>query len=250
MSLAEALSADLSKLAERDLRPVEVAVLDTGIDAGHPDLADRVDGAYEILDEDGVERASALPPGDNDPFGHGTGVASIVAEIAPNARIVDVQITGRDDVETGAFLLAGLRFALLRRSPVVNLSLACHGRFLAPLTELCELAHWQDQLVVAARRNMPLLEHGIPARLSSCIGVDSDDLPSPFGFRFQPRHPIECIARGEGVTVAAPGGKYAVQTGTSFATAAVSGLCALLLGAYPELSPFEVKSALKGLAAA
>ena len=50
------------------------------------------------------------------------------------------------------------------------------------------------------------------------------------------------------VTVAAPEGKYAVQTGTSFAAPAVTGICALLLGAYPDLSPYEVKSALKALA--
>ncbi len=228
---------------------MEVAVLDTGIDATHPDLAGRIREAFEIEGEEGRERASALPlPHNNDPFGHGTGVASVIAAIAPNARIVDIQIVGADDQETGAALVAGLRLALLRRFRVINLSLACHNRFLQPLTKLCEAAYCQDQVIVAARRNMPLLEHGIPAQLSSCIGVESDRLPSPLAYRFRARHPIECIARGEAVTVAAPEGKYTVQTGTSFAAPAVTGICALLLGAFPKLSPYEVKSALNALA--
>lgn len=248
MSLSDVLGADLESLAERDLAPVEVAVLDTGIDATHPDLAERVSEAFEIVGEEGSQRASARSLSqNNDPFGHGTGVASVIAKIAPNARIVDVQIIGADDLETGSALLAGLRLALLRRFRLVNLSLACHARFLHPLMELCEGAYWQDQVIVAARRNMPLLEHGIPAQLSSCIGVDSGQLPSPLAFRFRARYPIECIARGDEVTVAAPEGKYTVQTGTSFAAPAVTGICALLLGAFPSLSPYEVKSVLKAL---
>jgi subtilisin len=139
----------------------------------------------------------------------------------------------------------GLRFAVLRRFRVLNLSLACGAEFDHPLTELCEQAYWQDQLVVAARRNMPLLDHGIPARFSSCIGVDSDRLASPYALRFRARHPVEWVASGEDVRVAAADGNYAVQTGTSFAAPVVAGLCAVLLGAYPDLTPFEVKSALK-----
>jgi subtilisin family serine protease len=210
---------------------------------------DRISEAFEIVGEEGSQRASACGPSqNNDAFGHGTGVASVIAKIAPNARIVDVRIAGADDLETGSALLAGLRLALLRRFRLVNLSLACHARFLNPLTELCEGAYWRDQIIVAAGRNMPLLEHGIPARLSSCIGVDSGRLPSPRAFRFRARDPIECIARGDEVTVAAPGGKYTVQTGSSFAAPAVTGICALLLGAFPSLTPYEMKSALRALA--
>jgi len=105
----------------------------------------------------------------------------------------------------------------------------------------------KTQVVVAARRNMPLNDNGIPAEFSSCIGVDSDRFASPFAFRFRSHHPIECTAQGEEVTVAVPGGRYSVQGGTSFATPTVTGLCTLLLGAEPELEPFEVKSLLKAM---
>src|SRR5262245_62118294 len=249
VSLVEALCVDLARLPTRDLVPVDVAVLDTGIDATHPDLAGRVIESFEIVaDEDGRHRAAVTPhAANNDADGHGTGVASVIAAVAPNARIVDVRILGADDVETGAALLTAFQLAVLRRFRLVNLSLACHARYLVPLSELCERAYAQGQVVVAARRNTPLLEYGIPAQFSSCIGVDSDRFPSPYEFRFRSGSPIECIARGSDVSVAAPGGKYTVQSGTSFAAPAVTGLCALLLGRHPGLAPYEVKSVLKHL---
>jgi subtilisin len=53
------------------------------------------------------------------------------------------------------------------------------------------------------------------------------------------------VAPGENVTVAVPGGGYTTKHGTSYATPAVSALCAVLLGAFPGLLPFEVRAALK-----
>ena len=52
-------------------------------------------------------------------------------------------------------------------------------------------------------------------------------------------------APSDEVTVAAAGGGYTTKTGTSFATPAVCGLCALLVGAFPDLRPFELKTLLK-----
>jgi len=248
MTLADALGVDLESLRDRELAPVEVAVLDTGIDATHPALAGRVVEAFRIVEERGRHRAAVCTvPENNDAYGHGTGVASVIAAVAPNARIVDVQVVAAETLELGEALVAGFQLGLLRRFPVLNLSLACNPGLLAPLTELCESAHWQNQLVVAARRNMPLLDHGIPARLSSCIGVDSDGFGSAYEFRFRGRHPVEWIASGEDVTVAAPNGKYTLQTGTSYAAPAIAGACALLLGAWPDLTPFEVRSVLKAM---
>jgi hypothetical protein len=250
VKLSNVLGTSLAELRERPLRPVQVAVLDTGIDSTHPDLEGRVSEAFRIEQCDGRYRAvTSGVSQNNDHFGHGTGVASVIAGIAPNAELIDIQMVGSDNLEIAEALLSGFQLALLRHFSILNFSLACHSKFLTPMIELCEAAYWQSQIVVAARRNMPLLDHGIPAQLSSCIGVDSDDFPSPFHFQFRDRHPVECVARGHQIEVAAPGGQYTVQSGTSFATPVVTGICALLLGAEPTLSPFEIKSALKSLAA-
>lgn len=247
--IADALRADLRALSASDLPPVEVAVLDTGVDATHPLLAGRVSEAHEIVREEGRLRVRSAPAGvDNDRDGHGTAVASVVASVAPNARIVDVQVIGADEQETSAALIEGLRFATLRRIPVVNLSLACDERLLAEVTRVCEQAAGQGQVLVAARRNTALLEHGIPAALASCIGVDAGSFGSPLEFGFQPGHPVEIVAFGRDVPVATPGGGTERRSGTSYAAPVVAGICALLLGAFPGLAPFDLKSVLRALA--
>ena len=69
MNLTEVLATDLATLSERDLAPVDVAVLDTGIDATHPDLKDRIGEAFEIVGEEGRYHASARSlPGNHEKF--------------------------------------------------------------------------------------------------------------------------------------------------------------------------------------
>ena len=76
----------------------------------------------------------------------------------------------------------------------------------------------------AARRNMPIEDDGFPAEFSSCVGVDIGNFISQFHLLFQEDQIIEFVAHGEAVVVAAPGGGTTTNTGTSFATPAVSGL--------------------------
>jgi subtilisin family serine protease len=246
MSFAELLDVDPHTLASAPLQPVEVAVLDTGVDATHPDLHGRVVTAFELMRSGPRFRAVRRPvPSANDPIGHGTGIASTIAALAPNAQIVDIRVASADKTGTGEALLAGLRLAIGHGAPLVNVSLACHPRLLQPLAELCEAAYFRNQTLIAARRNLPLEDHGLPAQLAAVIGVDSAPAPSPFELTFREGHPIEFSARGEDFVVAAPGGRYTVQGGTSFATSAVTALCALLLGRRPDLTPYELKALLK-----
>jgi len=185
-------------------------------------------------------------PENADVYGHGTAVSSIIAGLAPNTRIMDIRVLDDNNVGTGEALLAGFRFAVEQKARVINMSLAARAKFAAPLHSLCETAYRQNQIVVAARRNMPLVgDDGFPAELSSCIGVDIGKFPSLFIIKFLGDQPIEFVAHGEEVKVAAAGGGYTTMTGTSFATPVVSGLCALLVGAWPDLHPFDVKSLLR-----
>ena len=243
--LFEAVRQQLDSLATAELRPVEVAVVDSGIDASHPDLKGKVVAAYRAEQGEGRVAVREVPLGtNNDTFGHGTGVASIIARIAPNARLVDLRVLGAQH-SAGGLLLEGMRSAVARRCPVINMSLAATANMAHSLFGMCELAYRQGQVVVASKRNMPLVDNGFPAEFSSCIGVDSSRLSSEFHVRYRSGDPIEFVAHGEEVLVAAPGGGYTTKTGTSFATPAVSAMCALLLGAWPELRPFEIKTLLK-----
>jgi subtilisin family serine protease len=247
--LAQALAIEPEELARRELGPVTIAVLDSGVDGTHPDLAGRVIDAVRVELVDGkpaVVRAS--PSENNDSYGHGTAVASIACRVSPNARIVDVKVLGDGKLGTGAALITGLRYAVSQRYSVVNMSLAASAEFAARLHALCEQAYRQGQVIVAATRNMPLADHGFPAELSSVVSVDQGRLESLYRLYYRRSHPIEYVAHGDEVVVAAAGGGYTTKTGTSFATPAVSGLCALWLGAFAELRPFEIKALLKAFA--
>lgn len=248
---AELVSLLPRDLLQRELAPVEIAVVDTGIDGSHPELRGRVRAAFQIVRSRSRLRVEAGDPArNNDRLGHGTAVASVITSIAPNARLVDLEIAGADMVGSGDALLAGLRHAIDLGCAVINLSLACHRRLREPLANLCELAYFRNQLVVASRRNTPLGDDGLPAELSSCIGVDRGSVATPFELRFRERQPIEFASLGSAVKTAVPGGGYALQQGTSFATPVVSGLAALYLGARPSLTPYELKTLLKRVAEA
>jgi len=246
--LWELINEPFDALRQRNLHPVEVSVLDSGIDAAHADLAGScVDAVAVELNDDGLAVVPMPPNANNDLFDHGTAVASIVRKVAPNTRIVDVRVLGLSNTGAGDALVAGLKWAIKRRSPIINMSLAASPRFSSKLAALCEVAYRQGQVVVAARRNLPLTDDGFPAELSSAISVDRKTMEFlKIGYRVP--DPIEFEAHGDSLVVAAPGGGYAVRTGTSFATPAVAGMCALLLGVDPTLRPFELKTLLKAAA--
>lgn len=251
MSLRSALRHTFQELLARaDLEPVGVAVVDSGVDASHPDLAGRIASAYavEIDDDEPVLAPRALGE-NNDAYGHGTAVASIITQVARNAQVTDVRVLNVGNVGAGAALVRGFRYAVEERFRVINLSLAATAKFAPQLNELCETAYRQNQIVVAARRNMPLVDNGFPAEFSSCISVDVGRFPSATQVQFREDHAVEFVGHGEDVKVAAAGGGYTSMTGTSFATPAVSGLCALLVGGNPDLRPFDLKSLLRAFSA-
>ncbi|HEX4112655.1 MAG TPA: S8 family serine peptidase [Stellaceae bacterium] len=230
----------------RPLEPVEVAVLDSGVDATHPDLAGRIAESYVIESING--RANWREIGaatDNDANGHGTGVASIISKLAPNARIIDVHILDQDNGCTSTCFLSALHRAVERKLKVINLSLALRPRYGHWVRPLCEAAWRQGQIVVSAKRNELDSDLGLPAEFATSISVDSEVMPDLRRFRFRPGEVIEFSAWGDNITVAAKGGGYTTAGGNSFATPVLSGLCAVLLGAFPGLLPFEVLSVLK-----
>ena len=240
------------ELAVKDLSPVTVAVLDSGVDATHPDLAGRVVSAYRLEGDEEQPQLIEVPSDtNNDVFGHGTAVAGIICRLAPNARIVDVRVLDNHGCGSGQAMLAGLRIMVEgkrnNKPRIINLSLASRAKFKQEIFDLCETAYNANQIVVASKRNIPLGDYGFPAELSNCISVDSDTFPTPYTLEYLSDSIIEFAAHGEEVVVPAVGGGYTTQTGTSFATPAISAICTLLVSAYPGLRPFEIKTLLRAL---
>jgi subtilisin family serine protease len=248
--LARALSVPLEELAAGHLAPVTVALLDSGIDGSHPDLAGRVARGmiFEADAEGEVQSRESDPSANNDLYGHGTGVASIIARIAPHVRFIDVRVLGGNNRGSGDAFVAGFAHAVDSEAPLLNMSLAASGKFAVRINAICETAYRKGTVIVAARRNMPLQDEGFPASLIPCVGVDNAG-KGPEAYWQYRNEVIEYAAHGVDVPVAAPDGAYTTMTGTSFATPIMCGFVALLLGAYPGLRPFEVKALLKATSA-
>ena len=97
MFLSDILKESFPELRKHPLRPVKVAVIDSGIDSTHEVLRKKVAGAWEFQEENGIIVQKALPQNhNNDAAGHGTAVASIIAKIAPNVRILDFKVLKKE----------------------------------------------------------------------------------------------------------------------------------------------------------
>jgi subtilisin len=220
---------------------VRVAILDSGIEAGHP-VVGEVQEAYAVsVDAEGNAEISEDEQGDR--CGHGTACAGIVRSLAPDAELISIRVLGEGYTGSGRVMLAGLRWAIEQGFDVVNMSLSTTKKDLASLLhELADEAYFRRTLLVASAHNMPVESY--PWRFSSVISVGSHEADDPLVYYFNPEPPVEFFARGLEIDVAWLGGSTLRCTGNSFATPHISGICALILGKHPGLTPFQVKSIL------
>jgi subtilisin len=222
-------------------RGIRVCIVDSGVEAGHP-LVGEVERAVVVeAAEDGEFQIHDDTEGDS--CGHGTACAGIIRAIAPEARLFSVRVLGAGFKGSGKVLLEGLRWAIQEGFEVVNLSLSTTKKeFAALLHELADTAYFQRTVLVASAHNMPV--ESFPWRFSSVISVGSHELPDPLAYYYNPEPPVEFFARGVDVEVAWLGGGSLRSTGNSFATPHITGVCALVLGKHPQLTPFQLKSVL------
>lgn len=248
LTFPDILSTPLYRLSEKNPKLVKVAVLDTGIDARHEALAGRVVRSVGYRRENGESVATRLNHRvNNDPSGHGTGAAAIIALLAPNARLIDYRVLDADNGGYGSTVLQGLRDAIDSDAEIINVSVAfTKDRYWDETARLLEEAYRRNKIVVAAKRNIPRPgDLGLPAELSNAISVDMGDYPDSFTLRYLKGSPIEFSAHGASVLTARTGGGYTRLTGTSFATPTVAAFCALLRGLNRNLKLFEIKTLLK-----
>lgn len=208
--------AELHQLATG--RGVRVAVIDSGVEAGHPDLAGQVLHNQNFVDD-------RPPPAE----GHGTAVAGIIAAradngagiagVAPQARLLAMracwQATQAQTLCTGLGLAKALYAALQQDAHIINMSLSGPPDRL--LGVLLDQALARGVAVVAALPG-PGGAGGFPASHPGVIVVGSAP-PLPTG---------ALLAPGRDVPSAAPGGGWSLVTGSSFAAAHASGLLALV----------------------
>jgi subtilisin len=225
---------------------VVVAVVDSGIDAAHPEVG-AVDRAIALQwDAEASEVVRTEGP-HGDLFGHGTACAGIIRRAAPDAALWSVRVLGSRLTGKGVVFAEGLRWAIREGARVVNLSLST-GRedYFGLFHEIADEAAFAGVVLVCAANNV--LAPTFPAQFSSVISVAAHDGQDPFAFDANPAPPTDFGAPGIDVRVPWLSGSTAVTTGNSFAAPHVTGLVARLLSKHPHLTPYEVKSVLRAVA--
>lgn len=226
-----------------------VAVVDTGVDAAHPDLADVVVPGLSTVDA----------PGDGtvDPNGHGTGVAGIIgaqvgngvgmAGLARGVSVLPVQVLDRFRLGRVQDVEAGIRYAGERGADVVNLSFGSADpseRVRAAIDDVV----LQGTVAVASAGNTFEVgnEPRFPAADSdvlSVAAVDRDLRPAAFSTA---NDSVDIAAPGVDVLMtipddgADPAGRYITDDGTSFAAPYVSAAAALVAARYPRATPAQI----------
>jgi subtilisin len=225
---------------------VIVAVIDSGIDAAHPEVG-AVDRAIALEWNPETEEVAGTEGPHDDLFGHGTACAGIIRRTAPDAALWSVRVLGTRLTGKGLVFAAGLRWAIREGARVVNLSLST-GRedYFGLFHEIADEAAFAGVVLVCATNNVPAPT--FPAQFSSVISVAAHDGQDPFSLDANLAPPTDFGAPGIDVRVPWLSGSTVVTTGNSFAAPHVAGLVARLLSKHPHLTPYEVKTVLRAVA--
>jgi Subtilase family len=217
---------------------VLVAVIDSGIDVKHPELADTIADSFDAL---GSKEG---------PHFHGTGIAGAIAAharlmgSAPAARILAIRAfgTAQNGAEgTSYVVLKALDRAVAQGARIINMS------FAGPKDPLIErgiaAAASRDIVMVAAAGNAgPKSPPLYPAANPNVIGVSATDNQDALFAASNRGDYVAVAAPGVDVFLPVPDGKYQMLSGTSFSAAYVSGVVALMLERNPALKPAEVRA--------
>ncbi|MFD4641310.1 type VII secretion-associated serine protease mycosin [Lentzea sp. NPDC058436] len=228
---------------------VIVAVIDSGVDAKHPDLAGRV------LPGTGFGRSKGTD-GTTDTDGHGTGMAGIIAAtgkgggalgIAPGARILPIASADEKEQFGLDVVAESIRWAADHGAKVVNMSLGFSSSMTPSLVKAVNYAIEKDVVLVAATGNDGK-EVSAPANIKGVIAVaGTNKVGKPWASSNVGADTV-LAAPAQGVVTTAPvsvyASGYAEMDGTSAASAIVSGVAALVRAKHPEMPAKDVVNAL------
>lgn len=253
---------------------IRVAVLDTGVDIGHPALAGKLLPGFDFVDFDGdpSEEGSTT---DNS-FGHGTHVAGLIALVAPSAQIIPVRVMDPSGATNAWVLAEAILFAVDPDAnpntddgaQVINLSLGSpmRTRILDAVTSLASCAaadadldpaeaaddgfaddrarctNFKGAVLVAAAGNDGTSAKEYPAAegLHGLLAVGASSADGKYAKFSNFGSWVSIAAPGQGITSSLPGGGYGTWSGTSMASPLAAGTAALVWAVNPGMTPKEV----------
>jgi hypothetical protein len=219
---------------------VTVAVIDSGVDVKHPELANAIAGSFDAL---GSKEG---------PHVHGTGIAGAIVSharlmgSAPAARILAIRAFAaapNGGQSTSFVILKALDYAAAHGAQIVNMSFA--GPNDALIERGISAAVARGIVMVAAAGNAGAKSPPLyPAANRNVIAVGATDAQDRLFAASNRGGHIAVSAPGVDIFLPAPDEKYQMASGTSFSAAYISGLAALLLERNPALKPDEVRAIL------
>lgn len=227
---------------------VRVAVVDSGVEFGHPALS----GLRAVEDVAIVSDGTKLvtQPNDGaDAFGHATAVAGIIHATAPDAEIGSFRVLDGHNSSRSAIVCEAVRQALDHGYHIVNCSFGC-----GVLDQVLDYKTWVDEAylrgvhVVAACNNVDYTTPEWPGYFASVITVNMARTVDAQKFWYKPGTLVEFAAQGVDVDVPWRDARTKNVTGSSFAAPRVAGLIARLLSVEPLLTTVQLKALLRVIA--
>ncbi len=224
---------------------VKVGVIDTGIDYHHPDLQRSISRGINLLNR-------SLPPFDDN--GHGTHIAGTIAAasrkngilgVAPRASIHPVKAFDYSGNAYVSDIIAGIDWCVQNRLDIINMSFGM--KTFSKALEYAVLNAYQAGTIIVASSGNDGRKATVdyPARFQQVVSVGAVTRTNKIASFSNRGKRIDIYAPGERIYSAWLHGKYNEMSGTSMATAHVSGVIALMLALKPSLKPQQIKLILK-----
>ncbi|AJY76339.1 S8 family peptidase [Paenibacillus beijingensis] len=227
---------------------VSVGVLDTGVQADHPDLKGKLLGGTNI-----VEPGSA--PADD--VGHGTHVSGIIAAGVNNGegvagiswynKVMPVKVLDSSGAGSTYSVAQGIIWATDHGAKVINMSLGNYAQA-AFLHDAIKYAYNKDVVLIAASGNDNTDRPGYPAAYPEVLAVAATDANGRKASFSNYGSYIDVAAPGDTIASTYPGNEYAALSGTSMASPHAAALAALIRSKNPELTNVEVMDLMRNTA--
>lgn len=216
---------------------MKIGIIDTGIDAGHRRFDHKQIERIGLMEEENGMISVCNETSDEE--GHGTGIASIILNHAPEAAVKAVKLAARNRKISEQLLAAAIDLLTddvdIR---IINISMGIRtNQPSAALRQVCERAAGKG-IVIAASAYYLYNEWCYPAHFNTVFGVGQGIVKSKHEFRFMENRWADILAKGGFQRVAVPGNGFKFSTGTSLATAHFTGIISKshLNGEWTDLS--------------
>lgn len=233
---------------EQGKNSIIIAIIDTGIDYTHEDLAGKVIRGYDFVNGDYDPR---------DDHGHGTHVAGVAGAIANNGRgiagvcpgcsLLAIKVVSADGSGDNASIANGIANAVSHGAQVINLSLGGLDRS-STIKLAVEQAYQSGAIIVAASGNDGSGVSLYPAAFPEVIAVGATDRYGDHASFSNYGSHLELVAPGQTIYSTLPGNSYEAWNGTSMACPHAAGLAGLLFSQNPTLTNQQVRQVMAATA--